>query len=61
MIKEYIERHTPKYLNKDKPSAIYGLFKWASGFFVGEIQGKENLPAGPKLFIANHREEKPED
>ena len=54
-IEKYINQHTPEYLKKEDPSTIYKFSKWVSSFFVKEIQGKDKLPEGPKLFIANHR------
>jgi len=52
---DYIADHVPDHLKSDKPSLVYRLAQKIGRMGVKEIQGKEELPEEPKLFIANHR------
>lgn len=61
--KSYVEVHTPDYLKENidpktgryNPSWIYKLYRLFGKATTRGIYGKENLPEGPVLFIANHR------
>ncbi|XLQ19960.1 MAG: lysophospholipid acyltransferase family protein [Candidatus Moraniibacteriota bacterium] len=51
----YIEKNLPDYIEIQKPSTVYKIFKLISKLALKDVYGKEQLSDNPKLFIANHR------
>lgn len=53
--REYVEKYTPNHLKNYSPTLLYRMMKFLGKAGLKRVSGKEKLPKGPKLFIANHR------